>query len=941
MYGEKERISYLFKGRWFVSLWFGLGSAALAVMVNPSVIPYIVLIGVFQMTLNQPFTWKRLLGVDISRLARAHLYTDVIIITLSIHFFGGLHAGPLLMVYLLLIVHASLTLGPNEGLRSSAASLFCFFLMVIVEKISGIYYPPLYGPGAGWSNYLAMFLSTVTIFTVPFLTGKFVFGVINRQQSEIKSTLEAFQGVFMGAIEPAIMLDHEARVVQANYSASAIFNMDSEAMRGKILYDLVSGETADEFAVILQNVAAGERVAGRNLPFHPLGGESRVLEIGASPFDTGAGKPGSILALLDVTEKIRMAEELKRYSEELYRKVEERTAELEESREIYLSLFEKAAVPLCWLDPEGVLQSANNAFKNLTGMEDKDQGTAALVDLVENPRERAAVADALDRLRRGLDAPTRGEVEIKSRRGKSFTTEWFVRFDPLTDQILVSMIDITDRKLAERALKESEERYRTLVETSPDAINVTDLAGRFLMANRQSLIMGGFSSEEELLGSSAFDAVAPEDKDEAIKGMMKTLSEGTVRNLEYVCLKKDGTRYPAEMSVSILKNAGGDPVGYIGVTRDVSARRVAEDALKKSEERFRALIEHSQDVISIIDATGKILYESPAAMRILGYDPEELIGHSAFDFIRPSDSKEVVERFFEGLGNYGSTIYMDLTLMAKDGSEKTVEATVTNLIDNPIVGGYIINSRDITYKKELEEAREKLQEELVLARQLAAAGKMAAGVAHEMNSPLTAISFYTDALEKSEELSAEQVGKIQRIRESSDRLQYLISRLINFSSADRAELEPLDINEVISQVVDALSHEFAKRPEVELTLDLQDGLARVNGNKKHLFHMTSNLVVNALQAMGEKGGKVSVKTLAAPDAILLEVRDSGSGIEEKDVPNIFKPFFTSKAEGEGFGLGLAIVAQVARLHGAEVKVDSKSGEGSTFTVEFPLPKQSA
>jgi two-component system NtrC family sensor kinase len=204
-----------------------------------------------------------------------------------------------------------------------------------------------------------------------------------------------------------------------------------------------------------------------------------------------------------------------------------------------------------------------------------------------------------------------------------------------------------------------------------------------------------------------------------------------------------------------------------------------------------------------------------------------------------------------------------------------------------------------------------------------------------MNSPLTAISYYAQAMEKLEYLKKQDREKIRRIEDSTDRIQNLLARIINYASAPPDKFVPVDLNILVRQVLDAISHELEMRPHAKIKTKLDEAMPLVRGSSTHLFDMVTNLVINALQALGTQKGQVTVSTRLAGPMVELEVKDTGAGIAAKDIERIFEPFFSRKKDGRGTGLGLAIVQRVVKLHGGEVKVKSQKGKGAVFTVLIP------
>lgn len=263
------------------------------------------------------------------------------------------------------------------------------------------------------------------------------------------------------------------------------------------------------------------------------------------------------------------------------------------------------------------------------------------------------------------------------------------------------------------ALQESEERYRSLVETSPDAITVTDLNTRIVFCNGQALAMHGYDRLDEVIGRSALDFVAPEDRDRAIANARRTLETGNLRNIAYTLLRKDGSRFPAELSASVIRGADGQPATFIGVVRDVTWRRRSEEALRESEARKAAILNTALDAIITIDQQGRVLEFNPAAERMFGYTREEVLGHQMAEMIVPPALREAQYR---GLAQYLATgqgpalgTRMEMSAMRSDATEFPVELAITSIpIDGTVMfTGYV---RDITERKRAERIQEFLAE---------------------------------------------------------------------------------------------------------------------------------------------------------------------------------------------------------------------------------------
>lgn len=209
------------------------------------------------------------------------------------------------------------------------------------------------------------------------------------------------------------------------------------------------------------------------------------------------------------------------------------------------------------------------------------------------------------------------------------------------------MADITESKMAKAILKESEEMYATLVRTTTDGVTVTDLQGSITEVSGRTLQLHGYDKPDELIGRSSFELIAPQDHRRALQNMKKTLREGSLRCTEYTLVRKDGTQFIGEIDIAVIKDASGAPKGFIATTKDVTERRRAEQALRRSEQRFRDIAANSMEWIWEVDAQGIYTYSSPVVRTILGYEPEEVLGRHFYDFFVSEDMEREKEAAFD------------------------------------------------------------------------------------------------------------------------------------------------------------------------------------------------------------------------------------------------------------------------------------------------------
>jgi PAS domain S-box-containing protein len=230
------------------------------------------------------------------------------------------------------------------------------------------------------------------------------------------------------------------------------------------------------------------------------------------------------------------------------------------------------------------------------------------------------------------------------------------------------MADITQTKMADAMVKETEELYKALVTTTVDAVTVTDLQGNVTEVSERTLELHGFKRREDLVGRSCFELIAPEEHGRAIANMKKTLKEGTVRNLEYTFLRKDGSRFYAEMDAALVKDAEGNPRGFIATTRDITERKRAEKALRTSERRFRDIAENALEWIWEVDADGILTYSSPVVRKILGFSQNEVLGRPFYDLIPEEEREQTKEAAFRVFATRRPFRHIIKRNVHKDGS---------------------------------------------------------------------------------------------------------------------------------------------------------------------------------------------------------------------------------------------------------------------------------
>ncbi|MBN2390098.1 MAG: PAS domain S-box protein [Anaerolineae bacterium] len=367
----------------------------------------------------------------------------------------------------------------------------------------------------------------------------------------------------------------------------------------------------------------------------------------------------------------------------------------------------------------------------------------------------------------------------------------------------------------------------------------------------------------------------------------------------------------------------------------------AEEAVRASERYFRTLLANAQDTITVLNADGTYRFESPAAERTVGYKPEELLGKSAFDFIHPEDRSVVLEVFQQGLEQPRGPQRIEFRFQHRDGSWRYLESIGQNLLHDPVVQGIVVNSRDITERKQLEEQIRQIQK-------MEAIGQLAGGIAHDFNNILVPISLYTEMALRKLSPDEKLYANLQVIREAAGRAADLTRQILAFSRRQVLDMRVLDLNAVVEDFQKMLQRLIGEN--ITLETFLESDLYPVRADKAQIEQVLLNLAVNARDAM-PAGGKLTLETanvyldeayisqhadtLLPGYYVMLTVSDTGHGMDATTQQRIFEPFFTTKAPGKGTGLGLATVFGIVKQHEGNIYVYSETDKGTTFKIYLP------
>jgi two-component system NtrC family sensor kinase len=366
-----------------------------------------------------------------------------------------------------------------------------------------------------------------------------------------------------------------------------------------------------------------------------------------------------------------------------------------------------------------------------------------------------------------------------------------------------------------------------------------------------------------------------------------------------------------------------------------------EEKLRRSNAFLRNLILSALDGVIAADKTGKILIFNDAAAEISGYSVDEALNRLDIRDIYPGeDARQVMEKLrSEDHGGGGKLKSYQVNLLGKNGDTIPISLNAAIIYEDRREVATIGFFRDLRETLRMKEALEKTQIQLLQSEKMASLGKLAAGVAHQLNNPLGGITLFTKLVMEEYEIEDKAREDLQRILKDAERCRDTVKELLEFARQTRQEMRPHDVNQALSRTLFLLENQ-AIFQNIEIEKDLAPALPSVPADIQQLNHMFMNIILNAVEAM-EGRGSLRLRTALSRERnqVIIEISDTGPGIPEDVVPRIFEPFFTTKEEGKGTGLGLSLVYGIVEDHGGHITAESKVGEGTTFIIELPLTQE--
>ncbi len=748
--------------------------------------------------------------------------------------------------------------------------------------------------------------------------------ITSRKQAEdkLRESQERFRALIENSQDAITLLAADGTVLYDSPSIMRILGYEPTERIGRSVFDFVHPDQcqdmADGFMKFTQQTGA---VIRSEMPFLHKDGTPRWIEGMRSNLLHEPAIQAVVVNYRDITER-KQAEDALRESEDKFR-----------------SIFDNSVDAVFLTEPNGGIIAANPAACTMFGYTEAEFRKYG----------RNAVADASDPItnmaleRRKNTGKFEGELIFKRKDGTTFPGEISsVVFKDRHGDSRTSMVvrDISSRRQAEEALHQSEIKYRSLVEHSPDIIwSFSSKSGTIYVSSRVEPILGytpAYLYDHPWLWNKS---IHPKDQQRVDRAIADFVA-GKELNVVYR-IKNSSGDWLWFNDRSIGRQEIGEEVIIEGISTDITERKHAEEALERSEERYRTILEGMDDSYYEVDLAGNFTFVNDSLCHRLGHCREELIGMNYRNYT-PAEASDDTFKTFNRVYRTGKPVKgVPSVAIARNGSLIFTERSVFPLHneEGKIIGFRGI-SRDVTEKRMAEENRRQLEQKTQISSRLASVGEMAAGVAHEINNPLTAVTGYAQLLAERDDLPADIRSDLAAINDGARRVAGIVQRLLAFSRQTKPEQKYVDINDLIESTLILRAYHLRVN-NIKVVTRLYPGLLETVVDPGQIQQVILNLIVNAETEMklAHGKGKLTITTKKSHNTISLSIKDNGPGIKPEVMDKIFNPFFTTREVGQGTGLGLSLCYGIIAEHKGKIYAESKPGKGVTFIVELPVVEE--
>ena len=752
-----------------------------------------------------------------------------------------------------------------------------------------------------------------------------------------------FDAIFNGARDAIFISNEQARFVKCNRAAELLTGYSAEELSAMAIQDLHEPEDLDAYKEFFRRIMAGEEITST----------ANVLR-----------KDGSKIPVEFSNKSLQI--DGHRYMHTIGRNISERRLaeeKLVQSEKDYRELFENSPIGIFKTDSSGTPLIVNPAMAGMLGAKSPAEAIMKFSDLgrslyVDPDRRRLFI-----KLLREMGHVSHFEFEAKRLDGKRIVLSMNARIEKMypdgTFIINGFTSDVTDRKKAEQALSDTYKKYYSFLNNTTEGIYLQQLEvpvdvslpvddqidaiyrhTYFAECNDVLARMYGLSNSQELIGKKLVDFHGGTNHP-VNRAEMRRFIENGYREISEVSQEQclDGReRWFLNTTSGVVEN--GKLLYLWGTHTDITENRRAEEEIIKLSEAISQL----EEIVVITDTEGTILYTNPAFEKITGYASGEILGRKTSLL----QSGEHDRSFYSGLWRKilkGNRWTGNITNRKKDGTLFTSQSSISPVKNQDgVITNFVWISRDITDELAMKQSIEQ-------ARKMEAVGTLAGGIAHDFNNILTSVLGFTELALNDVEKGSVLEERLQAVYAGGERARDLVKQILTFARKSDEEIKPIQVSTMIRESLNLL------RPTIPTTIEIKTDISSdslIMGAPTHIHQLAMNLCTNAAQAMEDEGGVLEVSLREATldkgftrkhvgldpgEYLELKVSDTGRGIPQEYLESIFEPYFTTKAPGEGTGMGLATVHGIIKKYEGEILVESTLKRGSVFTIFLPVYKK--
>jgi PAS domain S-box-containing protein len=598
---------------------------------------------------------------------------------------------------------------------------------------------------------------------------------------------------------------------------------------------------------------------------------------------------------------------------------------IERSQQGYRDLIDSFDDILIAVTLDGEIRAANRSFSDLVGSTFQEIIDHPLSEFLEEAGGDGAalIARALPRFLEKRHWTGEAQIRLKKRHTVLYyecVIHAMLRNDEVHGMTILAR-DITSSR-------RNEARFTELFESLQEGIYIVTPEDEIIDANPALVRILGYDGKAELLAKKVSEIFPDESLRTIIR--QEVDRQPVLTGREITLLRKDGTSITCLNTAAAVRDPSGKVVRYQGALMDITERREIERRLHKQQEFAHRLVDSFPDLILVLDTQANYTFVSPRCREVLGYADGEISEMKLGGRTHPEDLPKLMGLYTDIIGGKQSFASLEMRVRHKLGEWRKILFNFSPLFDETQkIEGVVLSGRDVTDLKRLEE-------QLIQAEKLAAMGQMLAGVAHELNNPLTAILGATELVRERQGLDESMKRQLDLTHRQARRAARIVQNLLEFSRPASPQKKAIDLSTIIERTLQLHEHSL-RRNQVQVDFTPRTDLPPIVGDANQLIQVFLNLISNAEQAIREvrDSGRVQIRLTTVGGSVVATVQDDGVGISPEALPKLFDPFYTTKRPGGGTGLGLSICLSIAREHGGTIQAESLPGGGSAFSVYLP------